>query len=523
MNPKTAKFSIPLFHSLRFRILAMVIGFVLVSTVLLSLYVVRQFQSLYESNIVHEGVLFGNALEAGVIEHAARGNEAAIQEFLDRFVAIRERNDVEINILLLRGDTSFIVASNNPSNIEQTDDEEHEALLASIASRRPVVEIESNSFDVDPDDDLSQMFDPQHPDYYFPPGTRVSSITTPLIDEGKGVGSINIEFSLSHLDQRLESIYRHLLLTLAVGVVVLSLAIAVFLNAYFLRPIWNIAEDIVQFGKGKLKQVRGTVRSDEIGILTLEFSRMVSRIKQAESLNIKYQNQLEKLVDERTRELLITQDVTIEAMGALAETRDPETGGHIKRTQNYVKLLAGHLCRNPKYSDVLDDDTIELFYKSAPLHDIGKVGISDDILLKPGKLTEEEFEIMKYHTIYGRDALLRAEEKLGTNSFLRYAREIAYTHQEKWDGSGYPQGLSGNHIPLSGRIMAVADVYDALISKRCYKPPFTHEKAVAIIREERGKHFDPDIVDAFLELEVTFKAIALRYADYSEEREALES
>lgn len=234
-----------------------------------------------------------------------------------------------------------------------------------------------------------------------------------------------------------------------------------------------------------------------------------------------YRDNLEKLVKERTHELVLTQEVTIESMGTLAEYRDPETGGHIKRTQNYIKILALHLKSHHKFQSFLSPDTIELLYKSAPLHDIGKVAIPDHILLKPGKLTYEEFEEMKKHTIYGRDTILTSEKKLGKNSFLRLAREIAYTHQEKFNASGYPQGLKGEEIPISGRLMAVADVYDALISKRVYKPPFTHRKAKTIMIEGRGTHFDPHILDAFIELEEDFRQIALKFADFEEERKAL--
>ena len=202
------------------------------------------------------------------------------------------------------------------------------------------------------------------------------------------------------------------------------------------------------------------------------------------------------------------------AMGSLAETRDNETGNHIRRTQNYVKVLAAKLKDNPKFAATLDATTIEMYYKSAPLHDIGKVGIPDSILLKPGKLTPEEFEIMKTHTTLGRDAIIAAEKLLDApSSFLRYAREIAYSHQEKWDGSGYPEGMVGPLIPLSARLMAVADVYDALISKRVYKPAMPHEKAVQIIREGRGQHFDPDIVDTFLEIADEFRTIAAAFQD----------
>lgn len=238
----------------------------------------------------------------------------------------------------------------------------------------------------------------------------------------------------------------------------------------------------------------------------------------------RHRDNLEELVQERTKELVLTQDATINSMATLAEYRDPETGGHIKRTQNYMKALATKLTNNSKYKDFFDDKTIEELFKSAPLHDIGKVGVSDNILLKAGKLTEEEFEEIKKHPVYGQNTIFRVELELGGDvdqSFLRFAREIANTHQEKWDGSGYPRGLKAEDIPISGRLMAIADVYDALISKRVYKPPFTHSKAVEIIQEGRGQHFDPDMVDAFLEIEEEFRQIALEFADFDEEREAL--
>ena len=174
-----------------------------------------------------------------------------------------------------------------------------------------------------------------------------------------------------------------------------------------------------------------------------------------------------------------------------------------------------------KFSDFLDDATIEMLYKSSPLHDIGKVGVRDNILLKPGKLTGEEFDEMKKHAAYGRDAIAASEKILGDNSFLKHARIIAESHHEKWDGTGYPKGLQGDDIPIAGRLMAIADVYDALISKRCYKAPFTHEKAVSIITEGKGQHFDPDMVDVFLKLENQFRKVALEFADFDEERENL--
>jgi putative two-component system response regulator len=237
-------------------------------------------------------------------------------------------------------------------------------------------------------------------------------------------------------------------------------------------------------------------------------------LKKARQFLTEQNRHLEHMVDERTRQVMRMQEATILAMASLAETRDNETGNHIRRTQAYVAALARQLRDHPRFCALLTEENIALLFKSAPLHDIGKVGVPDRILLKPGKLDAEEFEIMKLHTVYGRDAILAVEKHLGaSDGFLTFAREIAYSHQEKWDGSGYPQGLAGDAIPMSARLMAVADVYDALISRRVYKPAFSHEESVRIMREGRGSHFDPDILDAFLQIEETFRTIAQQYSD----------
>lgn len=223
---------------------------------------------------------------------------------------------------------------------------------------------------------------------------------------------------------------------------------------------------------------------------------------------------LETEVTKRTWEISAIQDVTILAMASLAETRDSDTGNHIRRTQYYVKALAEKLKTHPRFGWFLSGPTIDMLFKSAPLHDIGKVGIPDRILLKPARFTPEEFCIMQTHPRLGRDAIAHAEKQLGMKvEFLQLAKEIAYCHQEKWDGSGYPEGISGDDIPISARLMAVADVYDALISRRVYKEGMPHEKAVSIVIEGKGAHFDPDIVDAFVELQEEFRAIAVRFAD----------
>lgn len=225
----------------------------------------------------------------------------------------------------------------------------------------------------------------------------------------------------------------------------------------------------------------------------------------------RHRDNLQQLVNEQTMQLKHAKETTIAAMGIVAESRDSETGGHIQRTKNYVRVLAERLSQNPKYSSVLTEDMIEQLYQSAPLHDIGKINIPDKILLKPGKLNDAERKIMKQHAAIGEATINNAQLRLEESDFLNIAKEIAGTHHEKWDGSGYPNGLSGLEIPLSGRLMALADVYDALISKRSYKPPFGHENVVKIIQDERAKHFDPEIVDVFLELNEEFHKIALEF------------
>ena len=225
------------------------------------------------------------------------------------------------------------------------------------------------------------------------------------------------------------------------------------------------------------------------------------------------QNQaLEAEVARRMRENELIQAVSIRALAHLAETRDNETGNHIQRTQGYVRLLATRLATHPRFSDTLTAPYIDMLARSAPLHDIGKVGIPDRILLKPGKLTPEEWSVMKTHTVLGSEAIALAERDLHTSvGFLSQAKEIARWHHERWDGSGYPDGLAGDDIPLSARLMALADVFDALISRRVYKAPIPFDTVREMIAEERGHHFDPDIAEVFVAGHHDFEAIALYF------------
>jgi adenylate cyclase len=216
------------------------------------------------------------------------------------------------------------------------------------------------------------------------------------------------------------------------------------------------------------------------------------------------------------RQLENARQVTIESMSAVAETRDPETGAHIKRTQHYVRAIARQLRAGGHYTEILTDEYIHLLFLSAPLHDIGKVGVPDHILLKPGPLTADEWVIMRKHAEFGRQIILSTSRHIDGDNFLTIASEIAATHHEQWDGSGYPAGLAGQAIPLSGRIMAVADIYDALISRRCYKEPFPHAQAMDMMRALRGRTFDPVVLDAFLAIEGEITRIAGIFRDEDE-------
>ncbi|MBP7395083.1 MAG: two-component system response regulator [Zoogloea sp.] len=236
---------------------------------------------------------------------------------------------------------------------------------------------------------------------------------------------------------------------------------------------------------------------------------------------------LESEVARRMSENLLIQDLSVRALACLSEARDNETGLHIVRTQTYVELLARHLENHDRFRDALAGEHLGRIVKAAPLHDVGKVGVPDSILLKPGRLTPEEFEIMKSHAMIGADAINKAmaqaiaactdaeaaERAVKAFDFLEVAKEIAAGHHEKWDGSGYPAGLAGDAIPVSARLMALADVFDALMTRRVYKPAFDIDETTRIISEGRGKHFDPDVVDAFQACREQFADIALRFAD----------
>ena len=222
---------------------------------------------------------------------------------------------------------------------------------------------------------------------------------------------------------------------------------------------------------------------------------------------------LSEQVREKVREISKSQLAAIFAMSKLAESRDPETGEHLERMREYCKILSEQLSRMPKFRSIIDREFVDNIYAASPLHDIGKVGVDDSVLLKPAKLNAEEWTQMKLHPVIGAETLREVDRQHPGNSFIKTGIAIAESHHEKWDGSGYPYGVVGENIPLVARILALGDVYDALTSKRCYKEAFSHEKSVSIILEGDGNHFDPDIVLAFRETEIEFRDVRNNFED----------
>ncbi len=244
-------------------------------------------------------------------------------------------------------------------------------------------------------------------------------------------------------------------------------------------------------------------------------ARVATHLK-LHDLNIQLEEKnkkLESTVEEQNKTITEMQMATIFSLAKLAQSRDDDTGKHLERVQKYCRSLAVELSKLPEYESIVTKDFIKNIVFASSLHDIGKVSIPDAILLKPGKLTEEEFEEMKKHTIYGAQTLEEVYEMFGSNEFIKMGIDIAKYHHERWDGKGYPEGLSGEEIPLSARIMAIADVYDALSSRRTYKAAFPHKKCVEIITEGRGTQFDPSMVDAFLKVQDEFALTSQLYSD----------
>jgi putative two-component system response regulator len=277
----------------------------------------------------------------------------------------------------------------------------------------------------------------------------------------------------------------------------------------FISAAEDTANKIRAFGEGGVDYVSKPFQEEEVLARVnahINLRRMRIELE-------KHNFHLEELVQEKIREISDSQLSTIVALSKLAEYRDDDTGQHIERTRTYCRALTEKLRENPRYGSDISDAYVENIDHAASLHDIGKVGISDSILLKPGKLTPDEFETMKIHTLIGAKTLQSVKDRYPQNTFIDIGIALTRSHHEKWDGSGYPDGLAGEDIHLCGRIMAVADVYDALRSRRPYKEPFSHDKSCEIIREGSGRHFDPAVVKAFLALERQFAEVSERMRD----------
>lgn len=282
------------------------------------------------------------------------------------------------------------------------------------------------------------------------------------------------------------------------------------------REIDRMWQVIMVSGSRDLETVRQCMRDGAYDFLLKPFeledlSNTVTRALERGRLlrqNESYRENLERMVEEQTEEIRQTRDIAVITLARLAESRDNETGHHLERMAEYSRILARALKESP-YADIVTEGFVDLLFKSSPLHDIGKVGIPDSILLKPGALTDEENDVMRTHTIIGGDTLRSVIEEFREQTFLNMGMEIAYSHHEKWDGSGYPAGLRAEEIPLAARIVGLTDAYDAITSDRPYKPAHDHQEAMRRIVVDRGKHFDPILVDAFLHCESQFASVRL--------------
>ena len=271
----------------------------------------------------------------------------------------------------------------------------------------------------------------------------------------------------------------------------------------FLSALTDTRDKVKAFKQGGVDFIEKPFQIEEVRARVDTHLKLRFFQKEIENIN----SNLTQMVEKKAKEIIESQTATIFALAKLAESRDEGTGDHLKRIQVFCRLIAEKLRIHSKYKGRINAKFIDILQKASPLHDIGKVGIKDAILLKPGKLTPEEFEEMKRYTTIGASTLADVLQEYPENYFIKIGIEIAQSHHEKWDGTGYPEGLSGDKIPLSARILALADVYDALRSKRVYKEAFSHEKALEIIMQEKGKHFEPLIADAFFEFEREFDKV----------------
>jgi adenylate cyclase len=302
---------------------------------------------------------------------------------------------------------------------------------------------------------------------------------------------------------------------------VLAVAIAVALGVSAFGWAWNLPLALgsvvaLWLGAGWLLAARGWFVSPLFPTLALAGALGVAALHRLVAER--------ERADRSTRQLRTAREMMLHALTSLTETRDFETGAHLVRTSRYARVLGEELASVPKFRDFFTPETIDLIARLAPIHDIGKVGVADRTLRKPGPLSEDERDEMSRHTIYGRDVIERTEERVGVRDdfLLKVAKEIVYSHHERWDGAGYPEGLRGEQIPIAGRMVALVDVYDALASDRVYKGALPHEDVVDAIAAARGTHFDPDMVDAFMRVREEWRRIAIEFADEHDEAPAPE-
>ena len=317
-------------------------------------------------------------------------------------------------------------------------------------------------------------------------GHTISSYAPVYNSSGQVIALVGADLDFDFVRNKIIKDITKIVVFLGFCLFLIYMVLISYLKRVFIKPVLNISNKMSNFEKGSDFAPIKITSNDELGQMAKAFNKMVNDI------NI------------YVKQISDTQSETIFALAKLAQSRDDDTGKHLERVQQYCILLSNELKKNPNYKDVIDDKFVENLANASILHDIGKVGIPDKVLLKEGKLTDEEFELIKKHTIIGFETLREAHTKFGTNSFIEMGMTVALYHHERFDGKGYPHGLKGNEIPLAARIMAIADVYDALGTKRVYKPAFTQEKCVEIIKEGSGTQFDPDVVDAFLKISDKF-------------------
>lgn len=407
-------------------------------------------------------------------EEIVAPEDAAIPEFLDLRAHLRQvqsANGLDSSIYTLRrigNMTEFVVMTDEMPYIGNRYHLRTEML--------PVFEQGRSAY--------TRLYTDEH-------GEWISAYAPIRDDAGAVVGILDLDYHAETF-QAASREYRNRLLGLSAAAVLIAGLFGAIFARSVARPVRSLTETMAR-----------VIETDDLDVTV----QPTGNIREMNDLSRTF-NILTRSLQHSREKVRTTQIITIGKLAALAEKRDPETGEHLLRMAAYTKILARQLHRTDQYREMITEAWIDTVYEAAPLHDIGKVAIIDRVLLKPGKLTDEEFAIMKTHSGIGAAVLEGVD-------FLDIASQIAWSHHEKWDGTGYPRGLAGTAIPLPARIVALADVYDALTSRRVYKDAMTHETARRIILDGRGKHFAPDVVEAFVDIEHEFLPVRQQYADLS--------